>query len=691
MALGTLPLVSALSDQDPFPDIRFSVFNQFVTQHFSSKITLATVLTVLFSVIENPELLNLHARQQNPVYEGENKVNVTGWIKAFARGLESRLDDDVERLFHASDRRSDMSGDAVTNHIGMKLDALSKLLHLYPYNQTGQFQKLNAVSKKEIEPVYVICPNAVECETMDCNPRSLVQAIGQRDIPKVTLIRGIDIHDDVQVLTGRCPDCDTRYFADHERAQSDTSGWNKVYLNSAKYIKIGSSIWVDRVFSGAVVNGIYSFHASASAFAEFWNDSFWTTQRSNSRKVSRRQIWQAFVQESVRMVAAGSNQTLVLQDSLKIVEVTKAAFDALGSKGIIQNAQGHACSECTHAYKAVADIITGDDPAALVGHDENRNVPVLVGEGADLAAQHAAEARQHAIQARQPGAAAEAMDVDNPRAPVVMAVVDGVVMGPKHCTFEDCIAELQNSRGGVFCSQHLVEYGAKCRIHGCNNQKIAGIQTCEGHRVHWNRHLMRHNRQSYLGVRRMLRRTEEENLPWIPDEAHDTQAHDEEAVEPVRTTHFIAPRFYCVETICAPCGVVIAWAKFAKSESPTNILRFLHDVYPTPASRPSYIAIDKACLLLRTSIRNGSWEMWKDTTRFIVDTYHYVNHRTTDFLCRTWCNPAPLNGSAPNLVVVENDRHGRPHYKRAFNTQVICLQMLDSKILTDFCDRLVSS
>jgi hypothetical protein len=34
------------------------------------------------------------------------------------------------------------------------------------------------------------------------------------------------------------------------------------------------------------------------------------------------------------MVAAGSNQTLVLQDSLRIVEVTKAAFDALGSKGI---------------------------------------------------------------------------------------------------------------------------------------------------------------------------------------------------------------------------------------------------------------------------------------------------------------------------------------------------------------------
>src|ERR1700723_893746 len=126
----------------------------------------------------------------------------------------------------------------------------------------------------------------------------------------------------------------------------------------------------------------------------------------------------------------------------------------------------------------------------------------------------------------------------------------------------------------------------------------------------------------------------------------------------------------CVETLCAPCGVVVAWTKFAKAESPTNILQFLQKVYLTEESRPAYICIDKACLVLRTSIINGSWNMWKKTTRFVVDSYHYVNHRTADYICRKWCNPAPLNGSAPNLVVVEYDKHGQPHYKRAFNTQV---------------------
>ena len=120
---------------------------------------------------------------------------------------------------------------------------------------------------------------------------------------------------------------------------------------------------------------------------------------------------------------------------------------------------------------------------------------------------------------------------------------------------------------------------------------------------------------------------------------------------------------------------MIAWTKFARSESPTNILKFLEDVYQTEASRPDYICIDKGCKVLRTAVRNGSWDrIWKHTTRIIVDTYHYINHKVTDYLCRTYCNPSPGNGLAPNLVIIEYDNNGRPHAKRAFNTQV-CEQL----------------
>ncbi|KAF8979162.1 hypothetical protein BDQ17DRAFT_1394594 [Cyathus striatus] len=133
-------------------------------------------------------------------------------------------------------------------------------------------------------------------------------------------------------------------------------------------------------------------------------------------------------------------------------------------------------------------------------------------------------------------------------------------------------------------------------------------------------------------------------------------------------------KYYCVETICAPCGVVKAWAKFTKSEGPVQILDFLNKVYPTEESRPSYICIDKAYVVLQAALLNGVWEIWSHTSRLIVDSYHYINHHTTNYICRKWCNPAPLNGSAPNLVVVEYDINGRPHYKRAFNTQA-CEQL----------------
>lgn len=224
-------------------------------------------------------------------------------------------------------------------------------------------------------------------------------------------------------------------------------------------------------------------------------------------------------------------------------------------------------------------------------------------------------------------------------------------------------------QGGVFCAFHHNEHGGKCRVVDCTNQRIGKIQACQEHQEEWFNHL----RQTLPGFRRVVRRPEE-NLSWQPTPSTNTQPHDEPTPETQRSAYFVAPRFYCVETICAPCGVVIAWTKFAKAESPTNILQFLDQIYPTEQSRPDYICIDKACLVLRTSISNGSWNEWQKTSQFIVDSYHYINHRTTDYLCQKWCNPAPLNGSAPNLIIVERDNNGQPYFKCAFNTQA-CEQL----------------
>jgi len=247
-----------------------------------------------------------------------------------------------------------------------------------------------------------------------------------------------------------------------------------------------------------------------------------------------------------------------------------------------------------------------------VGVDENRQVPILIGEDADLAAQDAAQARFDAQ---------NAMDVDQSptsaiKTPVKMVVIDGIVMGHTHCAYENCTQDLANVRQGVFCATHDILCHGLCRMHNCNNPKIANSQACHQHQDRWYSHVVRYGRQSVLGIRRLLRRTEEEQLNWLPNINQRTQPHDDVSTPSVqrKDNYFIAPRFYCVETICAPCGVVIAWAKFAKSESPTKILNFLETVYPTPSLRPNYVCIDKSCVVLRTAIANGSWQIWKETT-----------------------------------------------------------------------------
>ena len=83
-------------------------------------------------------------------------------------------------------------------------------------------------------------------------------------------------------------------------------------------------------------------------------------------------------------------------------------------------------------------------------------------------------------------------------------------------------------------------------------------------------------------------------------------------------------------------------------------------------------------MVLKHIVANGTFSEWFKSTCFIVDAYHYTNHKATDVLCRKWCNPAPTDGSAPNLVVSDIDKNGKSCLRRAFNTQAsnICSYFL---------------
>ena len=364
-----LPMVAAT--EQPFPSIPFATFSQFIQQNFSSNISLATVLMLLFSMTENVSLLSLHCRQQNASCRGENSTQASGWIKALSRAMQSKVGEN--QLQNFIEIPGDPTDEHTTTSLAMKLDSLAKLLKLYPCSKNGKFKgMMKPVADNETQAVHILCPDSAVCETLSCKPRSLLQRTKARDIPMVTLIKNFRTYQNVPLLSGYCPDCQTTYYADHERTPSPEPGkFDKVYLNSAKYIKIGQTMWADHIFTSAVLSGIYNFHSSAGTYAEFWNSASGADSLdSGVSKVTHRHIWQAFIQESICFVAAESGINLTLSDGLSIQEATKEAFYALGNSGIIQTALEHSCAECTQKYKDRAEDIANNDPSAVVGMED---------------------------------------------------------------------------------------------------------------------------------------------------------------------------------------------------------------------------------------------------------------------------------------------------------------------------------
>ena len=405
----------------PFPNIPFSLFSDTVQSNFGPDVSLATVLAILFTLVENPDLLNLHFCQQNPQYSGENKIQVSGWIIALISSLVTQIGAKrTDTLFSERELAKEPDKKGKFNLLSRKLDKIAICLKISPYDGKGNYKgKLLPISHHEIEPTYVICPTSFVCGTLDCQPRCLVQSTQERDIPMVALIKGHTVHQNVPVLTGKCRRCKTLYAADHERFRDTSTIQNnlkRVYLNSAKYLKIGKSLWVDRLFSTSAINAMYNFHASASAYAEYWNNTFGTEEIS----VTRPQIWQAFVQQSVRTIAEECGIDAEFGDGLNIKEVTTQAYSLLGENGIIRAADQHACAECTQEYKKTSDVVF-DDPAAVVGMDAtDENIPAM-------------RSNHEEVQVDLPQIPITADDemVVDAIPNVKMVVLDGVVMGPQ--------------------------------------------------------------------------------------------------------------------------------------------------------------------------------------------------------------------------------------------------------------------
>jgi hypothetical protein len=484
------PGANAMQNEQAFPDISFKLFNDFITQNFSSKITLATVLMLLFTTVENTDLLNLHRRQQNPQLLHEKRVNLSSWIKSMACEVEKQTPQPkFKTLFKLSEILKSLPENQIITNLGTKLNNFADLLVLNPFGSDGRLiQRLQPISKTEIQAIMIICPPSNVCSDIKCQGRAILQHSDPNEIATTTLIKGSEIFKNVSILSGKCSSCKTHYFADHENYPQVAGPRRRVYLNNAKYLKVGKFLHVDRLFSNAVVNGTYSFHASVSAYAEFWTNSY---GKQGSLKIERRQIWQAFIHETVRTIAQASGVMFETNDNPSIDDLTHDAFAILGEGGAMRLSDKHTCTECTQERKAVADFLpAANNAAAVLGVDENQAVPEL--------AAAAAEELQNLAESDDP------MDVDigNQPAMVNMVVMDGIVMGPTHCAFDNCTKPLTNARGKgeSFCQTHEREFRNRCRVRDCQNDKVEGTQACQEHRNDWHRYRQSRTKSSLAGV-----------------------------------------------------------------------------------------------------------------------------------------------------------------------------------------------
>ncbi len=123
------------------------------TKTFHYPQLLSTIFLIFFSLIENSNLLNLHARQKIKVLSDERNTKATGWMKCLSRTLYKQMSDQdkgvEEMLFTSSELLQFTDEEKRITPLTVKLDELAIALNLIPHKKAPK-TKLLPISQKEI-------------------------------------------------------------------------------------------------------------------------------------------------------------------------------------------------------------------------------------------------------------------------------------------------------------------------------------------------------------------------------------------------------------------------------------------------------------------------------------------------------------------------------------------------------------
>ncbi|KAJ7777716.1 hypothetical protein DFH07DRAFT_976931 [Mycena maculata] len=428
-----------------------------------------------------------------------------------------------------------------------------------------------------------------------------------------------------ELYVAYCSKCLAEYYPDRLTYQRDdnTRGRLQKLECEALYLRVSKhGVWIDRRVAIAQEHAILRFHSGWSNFADWLSDTMDSNPRITTRQ-SQRLYFEHFARRLITDHGLVDTFTVPAHSSAQVLAAS--VRDAVGKDGgIVAGAMEHGCINCTHIKRYAADFLAD---GVVLDQDENGVVD----------APGPVEPTQ---QDRVPGSA---------RGYARLAVMDGKSISHRICAVTICEGPLVNYKNGRFCADHL-EMQSICGIIPCGRPVHSdGAVTCddESHKEWHQKYLNRFTRLSFPGVQRVIRR--------------QAAANENSSVE---------ASIHCLQTVQWSCGCPIGWGKCYRSESSPQVLKIIDNIWEShPDSRPSFLAYNDACNLLRHIATQDPNSPWITSTKLIVDAWHYIGHRATDLLCRIWCNPAPTNGSQPDLITVSVDNNGRTHTTRAFNTE----------------------
>ncbi|EJF55596.1 hypothetical protein DICSQDRAFT_73391 [Dichomitus squalens LYAD-421 SS1] len=625
--------------------------------YFSADISLVRSLYILTALVSLWPLWRLHRRQTHD----PRQPALTGWSKSLRQTLQSAAQQHIPYNNDTEYGLDEDSSRAISEGLHADAELVYELLGISP-------ESISASNALPLPPI-ILCTTHVECVL--CDPPQPRRSLRRRIAGQKVKVLTSDLRwREATLFVAHCVDCLADYYPDFI-TYSDHQGQRRQKLDcSARYLRISKhGIWAERRLAWAQEHALIRFHSGWANFANWVNDLL-----PMKPLLTNRQSQRLFLEHFTRrlLVAHGQHEDFSVPAHSDATTLAAALRDQIGADGgVLQSALTHGCTGCTHVKRyysdleeqgAILDGVNPDQVADIDAEDEEL-VPNPQEGDIELPRNLAVPAPIH-----------QGAPVGEPRGYVQLAVMDGKTITHKVCALDDCRNPLVDYRRGRFCEDHI-DLQNVCGIVPCGRQVAPGEVTCdlEAHRTWYRKWQARFTRMSFAGVQRVIRRQQaapsnpgghRPNLQVQLPPLADTPGH-----EVVHT--FRAKTTYCLETIQWACGMPIGWGKCYKSESTPQVLDFINRIWPEEAQhvRPSFIVFDDACDLLRHIVTQDPGDAWVATTKFVVDAWHYIGHKATDVLCRLWCNPAPRDGSQPDLVVVDTDDLGNVHLVRAFNTE----------------------